>query len=154
MMKKLFLILILLGSSSLYSADLKEGLSFASSYLPSKTRKVLKLGLSKNIVRSRLGRPDSKSDGIDLFRIQSKTPNFEIRYNSSKKLEGISYEFIGANDLRKAIKYEDLLKKIEDKNPLKYKNGEDRVLEIKEIGITLFFDDKTEVLKKIDLTQK
>jgi hypothetical protein len=152
-MKKTLLILSLLLSSESFSADLKEGLDFASNYLPGKTKKVLKLGLSKNIVRSRLGRPDSKSDNIDTFRIQSKSPNFEVKYNSAKKLEGITYEFVGAGDLRKPIQYEDVLKSVEDKSPLKYKKGEEKIIELKEIGITLSFDDKTEVLRKIDLTQ-
>jgi hypothetical protein len=153
-MKKLILILCLGLSHFTFAADLDEGMKFFKKYLPGKTQKVLKLGLTRTLVRTRLGRPDTKVGSQDSFRIQSKSPNLFLNFNAAKKLESASYQFTGAPDLRKPLKYEAILKSIESMKPIKYKKEQERIIELKDIGIKLTFDDESEVLKRIDLSEK
>ena len=130
---------------------MKDALSFVKRLVPSKTRQILREGISRNLVRSRLGRPDSKTAGSDTFRVQSKTPNLTINYNEAKKMVGMSYEFVGAADKRNPLMFEDMEKKLEDHKPRTSRNADFRQLKVKKLGLVLSFGIQSNILEKIEV---
>lgn len=144
-------LLLLLSSFSLNAGDSSEAIDFAKAALPGKLRKIIKSGISRNLVRSRLGRPSEKADTFDSYKIQSKVMNLRLTYNGNKKLMALNFQYVGASQRNSRLSYDKALEMLSHLSPRVAEEAGAKRISAKSIGLVATFNLETNKLISLDL---